>query len=56
MIVIDAEIMRDFVNQRSRYFVAEFILRKAQFQVWTSEDVNDVRQLAGVIGTAFRQR
>ncbi|MEJ2322684.1 MAG: hypothetical protein P8Z31_10255 [Gammaproteobacteria bacterium] len=56
MIVLDAEIMRDFVNQRSGYFVAKFILRQAHFQVGTSENVDDVRQLTSVISTAFRQR
>jgi len=48
--------MRDLMNQRPGDFVAELILRKAQFQVWAPEDVDDIGQLAGVIGTTLGQR
>lgn len=56
MIVFYAEKMRDLVNHRPDNLVVEFIRREAQFQVWASENVDHVRQLAGVVGATFRQR
>ena len=56
MIVFYAEIMRDLVDHRPRNFVVEFIRRKAQFQVRTPENINDVGQFAGVMRAAFRER
>ena len=48
MIVVDAKIVRDLVDQRCRDLFAQLGARQAELEVRLPEQVNDVRQLAGI--------
>ena len=53
MIIIDAEVMRNFVNQRPGDFFAKLIRWLAQLHVRSPEDVDNVGQFAGVISPSI---
>lgn len=56
MIVVYAEIMRDLVNQSLHNFVLQFVRRQAELEVGAAEDIDDIRQLTGIVDAAFGQR
>lgn len=56
MIVIDAEVMGDLVDQRLRDLLAQLGIPELELQMGNPEYVNDVRQLAGVVYASFRKR
>ena len=56
MIVVDAEVMGDFMDQRPGDFLAQFVGRQPQLQVRLAKDVDHVRQFSRVLDAALGQR
>jgi len=56
MIVIDAEEMANFMNQRPDKSVAQLIRRQAQFQMRAAENIENVRSVTHVVYTSLQRR
>ena len=53
MIVLDAEVVGDLVDECLGDLLTQLVLREAHFEVGIAEDIDDVREFAGVVRAAL---